>query len=192
MPKHDGRDYLELLIPDPTYDHPERDRPTFLADLRETLEELGTPFDLRDTDIGPAAGLPAILVVLSGLFFLGKPINENLDAWIALGRKFGPVVRRIATRFAEPRLDENGAVLLALCDLLDSLGDELRSVEIVARQTVPFWMFELRDAAVLDHHPDSLYILTLRVNNAKLFVFGIKSKGAIEFRHVYEASYLSF
>lgn len=96
---------IEILVPDPTYDHPERSKDAFLEELRQDLADLSKEYELTDADAGYGADWPVILASIGGLLFLGKPINENLDAWIALAKKFTRFVAKVRQKWSAPRVD---------------------------------------------------------------------------------------
>lgn len=182
---------MEFMIADPTYDHPDRDRDIFLSELRMEAESLSPEIALSDTDAGHAADWPMILVVISGLFFLGKPINENLDAWLDLGRKLSGFLKRVREKWAAARFDETGCVLLAI-DHLSKSQTSIRTIEVIGTIPAHFQVFPMRRSETLSHHPDALYVIALRVNDEKVHVVGVKSKGNIEFEHSFNVSYLEF
>lgn len=82
-----------IWIPDPTYDHPE------IKENSDSIKsKLESEYDVkfRRSDIGAGADFPAFLThlvnytpvaIAIALFFSGKKINENLEAWIEIGKK---------------------------------------------------------------------------------------------------------
>ena len=105
---------MQIIVSDPSYDHEDEvDRDEFIAQLNTELDQLSEEIALRDGDIGPAASWPVIIATLSGLFFLGKPINANLDAWISLAKKLASVLKWIVSKCGVYRVDEAGATLIA-------------------------------------------------------------------------------
>ena len=183
---------MEILVSDLTYDHPERDRATFLAELEHELRQLSPEYGLSEADAGHGADWPVILATLGGLFLLGKPINENLEAWISLAKKLGAFVQRAKERWLAPRLDEDGAILIGLSRVLEIHDKPPRSVEHVGTVASWFQVFPLKDPSRLDHHPDALYVTSFRVDDEVIYVLGVKSKGTIEFEHQFSTSYLEF
>ena len=183
---------MEILIPDPTYDHPERNREKFLAQLHQELAELSSDYELSEADAGHGADWPVILVSIGGLFFLGKRINENLDAWIALAKKLGAFLAKAKERWSSPRLDQDGAILIALLRVLATHDRPIQSIELAG--VIPSWfqVFPKKSAKRLDHHPDALYVSSFRVNDETIYVLGVKSNGTIEFEHNFSMSYLEF
>jgi hypothetical protein len=89
----DGDREVQLILADASYDHPEVDRDALLAAARELMAELSGEIEVTDSDIGKGADWPVFLVTLGGLFFLGKRINENLQAWLELAQKIANLLR---------------------------------------------------------------------------------------------------
>jgi len=105
---------VELIIPDPTYGSENGDHEGFVAALRRELCRIRTDAEIREVNIGRGADLPAVLVVLLGLYFLGEKIEKNLDAWVSLAKKFSSVLRGVTRRFGSFRTCPKGASLLAI------------------------------------------------------------------------------
>src|SRR4029078_2797084 len=111
-----GTDTLGIYIPDPTYTRVYEDVEDWeeeSAKFKINLEaEYGIKFE--KTDIGPGADLPAYVTWVSlaawpyvaaalVLFFSGKKISDNLDAWSEIYQK------RIKPFFKHrPIFDRNG------------------------------------------------------------------------------------
>lgn len=182
---------MELIINDISYDNPDIDHSSVLIDIRAELEYLSKDIALEERDIGQAADWPVILAIISGLYFLGKPIQENLDAWISLSQRFLTLIKKLHTRFRSCRIDLNGATLLALTEIL-AREDSINNINMASSVEIPFYELELLNPIHLDHHPDALYIQTFRVNNRRLHVLGIKSKGTIEFHHIFDLNFMKF
>lgn len=134
----EGESNILIAVVDETYgtsdDYDwERDREAFRLKLEE---EHGLPFE--DGNIGPSADLPAFItllqsnvyvplwVLISSLFFLGKPLTENFDAW----RKMGSKVRSLLTR--PTYLNRQGAAALAVDALVDAIGGSPKSLQLIS------------------------------------------------------------
>lgn len=183
---------MEIIIVDPTYDHEESERPKFLADLENDLTELTSEIQMVERDIGFGADWPAVLAILSGIFLLGKPINENIDAWFSLAQKFKKVISKIKARSWQYRVDETGALLLALEEIANTEKGNIKSIKKIDLERIELSRFPLKDPAHLDQHPNSLYIQSFIVNGNTLYIIGIKSKGSIEFIHAYDTCHTRF
>jgi len=116
--EQDGK--ILIAVVDQTYgksadDDWENDREQF----RVALEH---EYDLRfeDGNVGPGADLPAFLTLLqteahvpiwmlvSAIFFAGKPLLENIEAWPKLAKKIRPLLKRPAF------LNRQGAAVIAM------------------------------------------------------------------------------
>lgn len=90
---------MQVIVPDPSYDREDKvDRTEFVRELELKFADLSDSVSIRDSDIGRAADWPAILLTVSGLFFLAKPVNDNLDAWAVLAKKFRAVLAWAASK----------------------------------------------------------------------------------------------
>lgn len=190
---------MELIIPDPNpYPQTEAERDNFLSTLRLELQPLSDEFTVDYTDIGRGAAWPAILVTVallsSSVFFLGKRIEENLDAWISLGERFKAFIERATAKSHSPLIDQEGACLLALHEVVEKHPDSIRVLEY--EHVLASW-FDPRDPQIrspdrLDHHPEALYVMAMRVNDGFLYVVGVKSSGFVEFVHRFSTHHMDF
>lgn len=115
----------------------EREREAYRCQLEL---EFGMPFS--DADIGPGASLPAFVtllqgtasiplwVLLSGAFFLGKPLHENLKAWCDMAAT-------IRSFFKRPvYLNRQGAAALAVEAVLDAMGGLPGAIRLTGYRTL--------------------------------------------------------
>src|SRR5579862_993527 len=110
---------IRIFFSDPALN----DVPGYEPIKRELEEQFGLKLDYTSIGTGAAEGayvarlildnLPAMLVVL---FFQGKRINENLDAWIELGNRLSAFMQRAAI------FDRVGSAVLAVNELFKKLG----------------------------------------------------------------------
>ena len=124
---------LKIYIPDTTHAEYESASSRF----RDTLiAEFQLPFE--ETDIGTGAGEQAFWTTLTdawpfvaavAVFFSGKKIDENLEAWQKLFKRLGPFINRGAI------FDRDGAAVLAIEGLRLALGKLPDSVRLVGYQT---------------------------------------------------------
>lgn len=116
---------MELIFPDALYDSPEWEEGKYSKKLLSQLAKIDPEASVADIDIGHGAGWPVVLVEifkgvdwsqlftitsLGGIFLLGKKINENIDAWIEIGKKFIKLIEKIKPA----RVDEHAAVLFII------------------------------------------------------------------------------
>lgn len=122
-----------LLVIDETYDSGEtwaEDSERYRLDLQR---EFGVDFE--EANIGPGFDIPAFLTILAtttvplwslilGAFFLGKPINENLDAWHAIGKRLRQFFKRPVI------LSRNGAAVIAVEAIFEEIGGTPKSLRL--------------------------------------------------------------
>jgi len=124
---------LKIYIPDPTNaecaDASARFRDTLVAEFQLPFEE---------TDIGTGAGEQAFWTALTdawpvvaaiAVFFSGRKIEENLEAWQKLFKRLEPFIDRRAI------FDRDGTAVLAIEGLRLALGKLPDSVRLVGYQT---------------------------------------------------------
>lgn len=112
---------IGVLFVDTTYDSGDDDNGSSTTLREEIQAELKAEID--EVDIHPGASLPAWLfqvdwstlaltAVAIALFFKGKAIDENLEAWMSLARKVQSVLNRpcYLTRTAAASLAVDGIV----------------------------------------------------------------------------------
>jgi hypothetical protein len=131
----DVRQELKVYIPDATYGRDDWEEQS--PKLKKRLsDEYQLPFD--ETDIGTGAGEPAFvtalidtwpIVVATGIFFSGKRVKENLDAWIAVFQTLKAFFNEDAT------FDRNGVAVLAINGIKTALGKLPDSVRLAAYET---------------------------------------------------------
>ena len=178
---------MELIVVDPTYPENEQNREQFIQDLRNELDSLSSDIKIEDTDIGRGADWPAVLAVI-GLFFLGKMINENLDAWIAIGKKFSFLLGTLAEKFGAYRIDQEGASLVAIARMVDRESGKIYSIEKISETIIPVSPLFHGSQEKLNCSPDALYLQIYKVNEDVFYIFGIKSKGSIEVEYRIDSS----
>lgn len=132
--------------------------------LKASLEkEFGCAF--QDADIWPGASLPAFVVQLAGeawpylamalyVFFKGKDIEENLDAWPKLYERINPF------RKYKPYFNREGSAVLALKAIREALGHEPSSIRLVGYRATQVGEPPLDWDAVtgIDDGPTELYV----------------------------------
>lgn len=190
---------MELIFADEYYDSPDFKEGAFSKDLKKELIEFDSQIDAIDGDIGHGADWPVVLIELfneidwssvfkvgtiSTVFFLGKKINENLDAWLAIGKK----LKKLFEKKQPKRIDEKAALLMALTDIKDS-NFELIDLEISLRIHSYNGDFDINENLL--NRPDSLYIFDI-ITPESLFIYGVKSDGIISFKHKYGKHWFDF
>lgn len=159
---------MELIFPDPYYDS-EREGEDYAPALKTLLAPYDPQATVYGTDIGHGADNPSFLVqifssvdwstLLSAgagtVFFLGKKINENIEAWLEIGEK----VRTLVEKLLPSRIDELAAAVLVLKKLeekLDKKNNLSITVQLVEFAPIPWGKYKL------DKRPDALYLITVK------------------------------
>jgi hypothetical protein len=136
MQRRERSGQIIVLVIDETYGHNED---TWEVESEQYRINLCAEFkaDFEESNVGPGADIPAFLTdiattaiplwtVLVGAFFLGKPINENLDGWSAIGQK-------IRTFFKRPViLARHGASVLAVEAVFDHIGGLPKVIKLIS------------------------------------------------------------
>lgn len=132
----------KVYIPDPTYYHPDYYPGLDEAEASERcMQELSAELNLslKQTSIGAGADLPAFaaelfsnpaLIGLIPLFFLGKPINENLEGWLSVMQKFQSALEKM-----KPVFNRSAALLYALFKYKNTVEPEITSIQLLEYQT---------------------------------------------------------
>lgn len=116
------------------------DRPCDLGEIEASEYEknqIEAEFNLRlqHANIGVGADLPAFLAVLGGyaplaaamyIFFHGKEIKENLDAWIEIGSSIAKFLSR------QLHMNREASVLIALHTYTETTNETPKSIRLIA------------------------------------------------------------
>jgi len=153
--------------------------------LKRELSEKFNEYEIEysDADIGGGADLWVTIFIIGGaLFFKGKDINENLDAWKNIGDK----IKSLFSKKSKPRfIDKEASIALAISRICQKTKvneiELINSPSIIGKETNTKG-FELNFA------PLDYYILIFKVNGIENFVFCIKSNGEIRFQDYFENS----
>jgi hypothetical protein len=170
-------DKIQICIPDISYRNAPDDEEWNKKSetLRSELEgEYGTPFEPGSIGFGSAS--PAWLGLLDlgpwpyvatalYVFFKGKEILENLDAWREIGKKITSFHKR------KPSLNRSGAAILAIENIACALGYTPHSIQLVGYRRMTYF-------DKLEGKEDPGYLTTIgnaeeRVTNITIHVFQI-------------------
>lgn len=179
---------MELIFSDPTYDSSPDEGQKSLNKLKRAIGELDNKVEFLEVDIGHGADWPVLLVTLGSIFLLGEKINKNLDAWLSIASKLATFITWAKDKLRLARIDKNAALLIAINNVVES--EKFSSLEIIGNQTIPFSQFP-NNPTVLSKTPDALYVISVQTNN-KIIVYGIKSKGNIEFKKSFSTEWYEF
>ena len=157
-----------------------------LSELTE-LGEFAEDIKVSQGSVGYGADTTVAIVVLTGLaslFFSGKRVEENLDAWIRMGKRFWKAVERLRRRRGGVSVSEPVALALALAKVAESIETDTE-VEILGRHCIPVQNASLKPSLEKDfaHQPDRLYVFVLRSSNGDTIVVGLRSDGRTELLH---------
>lgn len=133
------------------------------------------PDTVEDGNIGFGADWSVVIASFSKLFFIGKSINENLDAWLDLSRKLKRFKNARIARF-----DDNGlkALLLGFADnhIVGGINNSFQYGFILIRGDSPI----LSPAYKIEESPELICILAVH-NQEKGHLYSAKSDGTITY-----------
>jgi hypothetical protein len=126
---------IEIYVPDAAYgqDGSKAESRKFLQSL---IDEYNLPF--KETDIGTGAGEPAFVTQIlewwpvaggAAVFFAGKKIEENLEAWTKIFARLKPFFKHKAV------FGRDGAAVLAVEGVRSAMGNMPKSVRLVGYHT---------------------------------------------------------
>jgi hypothetical protein len=124
-----------------------------------------------------------VLTIAGVLFFSGKKIGENLDAWISLAKRFHGLIKRIKARYGAALVDQRGAELLVVAKVFASRPNQ---VVILASSEAEIGKSDTIGAEGLEAAPERLYLFVLQADEI-VHVCGIDSRGGLRFHHRYQA-----
>lgn len=182
---------MDILIPSPLAEDGDTLDMNAVLEIENGLAEFGSEREVVERNIGHGADWPVLLITLGGVFLLGEKIQKNLDAWVALAKRVVKLFEWLKERYGLARIDESGAIAIAVDDILLE-REKITALQLEAIQTVCFSPVLWNPANRIDGKPDALYVVAMRVNNEDVLVYGIKSKGTIEFKHRYPVGWWEF
>jgi hypothetical protein len=180
---------IAIQVPEQFWDREsESDDPTseYVDSVKVDASELGfsTNEILHETrETGWGAGIPTLILIFSGLtalFFSAKKIEENLDSWIRLARRFTSAFRKLSDR-GRVYLSDAAAVTLALSRILTEIP-EIKHLEMVAVHKFPIaaggWYED--KGTQFRVNPGRSYLFVIKINRERVYVICIKSTGEVE------------
>ncbi len=154
-------------------------------DLKKKLEKKFDGYEIQfsDADIGGGADLWVTILIIGGaLFFKGKDINENLEAWKDIGDKIKSLFRKKdELRF----LDKEASIALAISKISEKT--DISQIKLISGQEV-IEKHNDHKGFQLNFSPYNYFILIFEVNEIEKFIFCIKSNGEIKFQDYFENS----
>lgn len=153
----------------------------FVESVLKDIEPIGSQVEVKQANWPVGGDLLFIDFVLSNSIIKGKEINEAVDSWMGLAKKFVGVLSVIRENRGTILVCRDAAKLIAL-DYLRKQVD-IKYIEEIAGQTLKVETFEASSEKGLAESPLGLYVLFFKINNENVYVFGIKSTGDIEFTY---------
>jgi hypothetical protein len=142
-------------------------------------------FEVGSTGYG-ADGLlvVGVLTGLASLFLSGKKIEENLDAWARLGRRFRKLIESLNSRWGRTSVSQPIALALAL-ERIAAENSNVHGVSVIAAHTIPVANGSLHPKYWNEFRsqPDRVYVFLLRAVNHDTYIVGIRSDGDWQFLH---------
>ncbi|MDB4884272.1 MAG: hypothetical protein JWL95_3038 [Gemmatimonadetes bacterium] len=172
-------------------------RPSFLRSLEaEIRDAVGGEPTASQSGHGYGADGNAVAVVVAGLvavFFSGKKINENLEAWLSLGKRLKSLLSSLDERIGTGRVSQPFAFALAL-EHLASAGNKLDGATLLATAETRVRNLSLSETLLptFRSFPDRYYVFTIQIADQVAHVIGISSTGAILFHHRLELHWWAF
>jgi hypothetical protein len=183
---------MELIFTYEYYDSHDFKEGEFSKDLKNKLFEFDNQLETIDGNIEDGSDWPVVIIELfkeidwtsifkigtiPTVFFLGKKINENIDAWIEISKK----AKKLFEKKQPTRIDEKAALLIVLQDISENNHD-LKDLEISLRVHSYDGDFDINKK--LKNRPNSLYVYDIRTTDSFL-IYGLKSDGTVSFKHRY-------
>lgn len=158
--------------------------PDLAEKVREDLRDLGVPsseVSLETGSTGYGSEAVTLLVVVAGIFFLGKRIDENVAAWANMGGRVRRVMDRLRKKHGSVAVSEPVALTLALEEMSDR-GIPLEGIQLVASHTLPVANGSLPAESVnsFRRQPERFYVFILRTEDQDTYLLCSRSSGALE------------
>jgi len=134
-----------------------------------------------DADIGGGADWWFTILAFGGaIFFQGKNLNENLEAWKDIGNKIRSLFRKNENyKF----IDQEAAIALAISIICEKA--KVKEIELTNSNSIIGKETNTKGFNI-NFSPLDYYILIFKVNGIENFVFCIKSNGKVRFQDYFE------
>jgi len=140
-----------------------------------------------EVDIGAGADWVFIPYVIAAgaFFFSGKKIEENIQAWISMGKKIRKLFKK--KKKASIFIDKDAAIALAIS--LINKKEKIESLEITFDKELGHFdlnkVYKDGRQNTLSAKPYNYYVLIFNINDISTYIFCIKSDGTIQFKDVF-------
>jgi len=150
--------------------------------------------EINEGDIGCGADwwFTALTVVgMAGMvFFSGKKIEENLEAWVKIGARIKNIFKN--KKETPIFIDKEAAIALAVESITRKIK-KVKSIQLVVANDLSEYGLDKiyndgRKKDELITFPYNFYILTFKVNDFYKFIYCIKSNGEIRYKDVFSES----
>ena len=145
------------------------------------------------TSVGFGADAISLLIVLGGLFFAGKNIEENLDSWIRLGKRLLKAIARLRGRQANVMLSEQMAKALSISYVMDV---EANCSSILPLSSATYYVHnaslnpDYRN--IFKYNPYCYYVFGWGIDDKLVRIVYLSSNGEILLSHKLSLNYLEF
>lgn len=175
---------------------PEKDEAT--VSVVETLGEEGIPTDqAKAYSVSHGYGADAMALglwlgsAIGGVFLLGKQIDENITAWISIGKRLKKAIQKLRDKGVGVSMSEPLAAAYALALISEQAGtDEVELLSITIAQIRNGSLTREAYATFLQH-PDRYYICAIQTNET-VFVVGISASGHLLFQNRLSRSHFAY
>jgi hypothetical protein len=147
--------------------------------------------DIKDVNIGPGADHWVVFMEVTAagitILTLGKNLEDGLAWWISTGKKINSIFKRKELI----SVDEKGAIAMALNFIVEKQKEPIQTIALTDKYKIKLTdltklMGDGRDENSIISQPHNLYILTILLNNYKIYVLAVQSDGNIEVVKCYE------
>jgi hypothetical protein len=171
-----------------------------LPEIRDVLEELdrsdlsheGAEFTLHGYGYGADGFAVGILLTgLATLFLSGKRIEENVDAWVRLGKRVKQALQSLRTKRISVSISEPVALSVALSRVVeDGQPGAIRLISsTIAR--IRNSSLSTEALALFTEHPDRYYLFIIEADS-RLHVVAVGAHGNITFHNVLSLEHWSY
>jgi len=166
------------------------DDTTSTIDKKKLIKELDLEdydIEVSEADIGCGADWWFIALIIGGIFFSGKKIEENIEAWVKIGKRIKNILE--IKKDTDVFIDEEAAISLAIESILNK-ATEVESIELLHSNSLSeFGLDEIyedgRRKDQLITTPYNFYTLVFKVNGFDKYVYCIKSNGEIRYKDIF-------
>ncbi|SDK51469.1 hypothetical protein SAMN05660337_0690 [Maridesulfovibrio ferrireducens] len=165
--------------------------------ILNALSEIDPNYEIKETDVGHGADLPALVVSLLtdlpelaqiglaslAIFFQGKRINKNIDAWISITKK----INNLFSKNKPYRIDKTAATAIAIGDVVkENSKDSICNIFINQFQTN-----EDSKATSYGKNIDAVFTISIYTTE-NIYIYVITSKGKTISKNIIHREHFNF